>query len=343
MQSGANVNDSDSSGDDRPSNVAMVNTSPTADTIVGDALLGGRWRLDAPIGSGGMGEVWRAHHDALGRVAAIKVVRSAHANDRGRLLQEAQVLASIRHPAVVEVFDCGEHAGFGFYVMELLEGRTLGARLRSQGPMTPRAAVDLLVPILDGLDAAHAAGVIHRDVKPENVFLVKTPSGEQAKLIDFGIARVRGSSPRWTVAGELIGTPDYMAPEQLHGGEPDARTDVWAIGATVYEAIVGKAPFEADDFAATLHRVLHEPPPRIVKPPVDEALWLLLCRALAKSAAARFPTASSFADHLRAWSRGADRGAAAVARTQPSLADAPSPDPLRGSLDALLRGKLTPK
>lgn len=327
----------------RASNSAMEDTSPAADTIGAAALLGGRWRLDAPIGSGGMGEVWRCHHEVLGRVAAVKLVRSGLTADRGRLLQEARVLASIRHPAVVEVLDCGEHEGIGFYVMELLEGRTLGTKIRARGPLMPSEAVELLLPILDGLDAAHGAGVIHRDVKPENVFLVATGVGERPKLIDFGIARVRASSTRWTVAGELVGTPDYMAPEQLHGGEADARTDVWAVGATLYEAIAGKAPFEADDLSATLQRILAEPPTRIVEPPVDDAFWDLLSRALAKSAADRFPSASSFATHLRAWARSTEAGVAGLARTQPSLADVPVRDPLRGSLDALLRGKLTPK
>ncbi len=321
------------------------------DTLAANVLIGGRWRLDAPIGAGGMGEVWRGHHEVLGRVAAIKVVRSAQATDRGRLLQEARVLASLRHPSVVEVFDCGEHGGFGFYVMELLEGRTLGARIHASGPMTPRAAVELLVPILDGLESAHAVGVTHRDVKPDNIFLLATPSGEKPKLIDFGIARVRATAARWTVAGELVGTPDYMAPEQLHGGEADARSDVWAVGATLYEAIVGKAPFEAPDLSATLQRVLREPPARPADPLVDDGLWGLLCRALAKSASDRFPTAGSFAQHLRTWVGSTDAmatgvvpaGGVAVARTQPALAEPPSPDPLRGSLDALLRGKLTPR
>jgi len=309
-------------------------------TIGPGSLLAGRWRLEVCVGEGGMGEVWRGHHEVLRRAAAIKVVRNTAPASRERLLQEARVLASIRHPAVVEVFDFGEHEDVPFYVMEPLIGRSLGERIRSGGPISPRAAVELIAPVLDGLEAAHAAGVVHRDVKPDNVFLVATALGERPKLVDFGIARVRDRATRLTMAGAIVGTPDYMAPEQIQGLEPDARADVWAIGVTIYEAIAGRPPFEANDIPATLHRVLHEAPERV--PMIDDALWAILLRALDKSPALRFPSASAFAAALGAWSNG--RLLSSPTQTMPAAARADqSPDPLRGSLDALLRGKLTPR
>jgi len=323
-------------------------------SIESGVVLGGRWRLETLIGAGGMGEVWRVHHDVMGRVAAAKLMQNAVVTGRERLLQEARVLASIRHGAVVEVFDYGEHEEVPFYVMELLVGRTLGERIRSEGRLPAAAAVGLLVPVLDGLEAAHVAGVIHRDVKPENVFLVETLAGERAKLVDFGVARVRNSKARLTVAGELVGTPDYIAPEQIRGIDADARTDVWALGITLYESIFGKAPFETDNIHATLFRVLNDKPVRDPVAGVDDALWALLLRSLEKSPAARFQSASAFAAALRIW---ATRTVApspiaptlpspalssAQRKASPTLA-AEAPDPLRGSLDAIFRGKLTPR
>lgn len=323
-----------------------MSSTANRDSLTEGALLGGRWRLETWVGAGGMGEVWRARHEVLGRVAALKLVKNPDRASRDRLLLEARILASIRHPAVVEVFDFGEHDGAWFYVMELLEGRSLGERIRSEGVVAVRPAVELAAQVLDGLEVVHRGGVVHRDVKPDNVFLVATPLGERPKLVDFGIARVRAQTSRLTLGGQLVGTPDYIAPEQLQGAEPDSRTDVWAIGITLYEAIHGRAPFESDDIASTLQRVLNDAPVRTKIADVDDALWRILNRALDKSPSRRFPTAEAFADALRLWLRGGT-DAPALTQTLPAPPSSAVPgrevDPLRGALDTLLRGKLTPR
>ncbi len=321
-------------------------TDPHGAVLAPGHLLGGRWRVEECIGAGGMGEVWRVRHDVLGRVAALKLVKNPVETGRARLLLEARILASTRHPAVVEVFDLGDHAGSPFYVMELLEGRSLGERIRSEGVLDGRSAASLVAQVLDGLEAVHRSGIVHRDVKPDNVFLVASDGGERPKLVDFGIAKVKDQTDRLTRAGELVGTPDYIAPEQLHGAQPDARTDIWAMGVTLYEALFGNAPFESDDIATTLHRVLHDPPLRVSSPRVDDTMWAILLRALDKSPERRFATAKEFADALRGWQALKEELGTNV--TQTLTAPAPSPslrevDPLRGALDTLLRGKLTPR
>ncbi len=182
-----------------------------------------------------MGDVWLARHVALDRPVAVKVLRSNVAQGAERSLLEARTLAKLRHPAVVEVFDCGlDEAGTAYIVMEFLIGKTLAASLAQSGPLGAVCAVQLLLPVLHGLAAVHAAGVIHRDLKPENIMLVPTntgsPLGVSPKLIDFGIARDGQQAPsRLTATGTFVGTPQYMAPEQLLGSAGDVRSDLWSI------------------------------------------------------------------------------------------------------------------
>jgi serine/threonine-protein kinase len=317
-------------------------------------LLAGRWRLEACVGIGGMGEVWRARHDVLGREVAVKFLGGTVPLGRERLLQEAKLLASLRHPALVEVFDFGEHAGVPFYVMELLRGQSLARRIHESGPLGAGEAVGLLLPVLDGLEIAHEAGVVHRDVKPDNVFLTSDGGAERAKLVDFGIARVRSRTTRLTATGGLVGTPDYIAPEVLRGADADPRADIWAMGATLYETLFGAAPFESADVATTMHRILAESPTRIAG--ADDALWSVLSRALEKAPEARWRSAADMARALRDWAARKDADSAsrtmpAPARARPAplptLAASPPPasppDPLRGTLDALIRTKLTPR
>lgn len=325
-------------------------SSPTSDDLSGRLL--GRYRIRRLLGRGGMGSVYEAVQEDLGRVVALKVldpVLATHDEQLERFRREATSAAALGHANIVSVTDFGARSTSGdppYLVMELLSGESLGKLLDRESVLAPERVAFIASQVLAALGAAHGAGIVHRDVKPDNVFLVASDGGERPKLVDFGIAKVKDQTDRLTRAGELVGTPDYIAPEQLHGAQPDARTDIWAMGVTLYEALFGNAPFESDDIATTLHRVLHDPPLRVSSPRVDDTMWAILLRALDKSPERRFATAKEFADALRGWQALKEELGTNV--TQTLTAPAPSPslrevDPLRGALDTLLRGKLTPR
>jgi len=195
-------------------------------------VLDNRYRLERPLGEGGMGTVWVGTQLALQREVAVKSLHSTAPAQRTRLRREALALAAVHHPAIVEVYDYGETAGgMPYVVMELVRGESIAARLDRVGAFSAEDAVILVLPLLEGLAVAHRAGVVHRDIKPDNVVLTAGPSGLLAKLLDFGIARVeRSVDGRLTTDGSFVGTPAYMAPEQMRGGETDERVDVWGMG-----------------------------------------------------------------------------------------------------------------
>ncbi len=309
-----------------------------------------------------MGTVWAGEQLALRRQVAVKSLRVAGAAQRARLRNEALALASLHHPAVVQVYDYGEtEASVPFIVMELVRGETLAARLARAGALDAEGAVALVLPLLDGLTAAHAAGIVHRDLKPDNIVLTPGPAGPVPKLLDFGIAKQEGDSgPRLTVEGSFVGTPDYMAPEQLTLAPVDERTDVWGMAIVLYEMMAGRPPFAAPDMYSVMRGVVDAPPtfPRAAQG-LDGRLWSILMGALRKDPAERTPSARALRDALDGW-RDARRGVSPEARpasqapraipasaptlaaqgleratTAPQLAD----DGL-GSLDALIRHKL---
>ena len=267
-------------------------------------VLDGRYRLDRPLAEGGMGSVWVGHQIALQREVAVKLLRVGTGPLRERLRREALALAAVHHPSVVQVYDYGEtEGGAPYLVMELVRGEPLGQRVLRGGPFDATAAVQIALPLLEGLAAAHHAGIVHRDIKPENVVLSTGPAGILPKLLDFGIARVaKGEDVRLTVDGGIIGTPAYMAPEQVRGGDVDARVDVWGIAALLYEVISGKPPFGHEDVIAVIRRVLDEPPtfPRDARG-LDGKLWSILMAAMRKDPAERTPTALAFRDALAGW------------------------------------------
>src|SRR2546421_7739345 len=208
-------------------------------------LAGGRWRIVRLLGAGGMGEVYEAEDTELHEHVALKALPSRLAGDAeaiARLRREVQLARKVTHKNVCRIFDLGLHERDGhataFLTMELLSGETLAARLAGAGPLTPDQALPLLAQMAAALDEAHAAGVLHRDLKSANVLLV---SGERAMLMDFGIARRRGSE-----TGTIYGSPDYMAPEQLAGFEVTAAADIYALGVVAYEMVTGKVPFPRD-------------------------------------------------------------------------------------------------
>jgi serine/threonine-protein kinase len=215
-------------------------------------VVAGQYRLTEKLGVGANGTIWEAERIADGGLVAIKLLRAAVAHDTiaaDRLRREAAALGLAWHPNVVEIYDDGHLPdGTSYLVMERLYGESLAARLRRKGMLTPREVLPIALEICDALGAVHAAGIVHRDVKPSNIFLASEPgaedagAGEHAKILDFGVARVEWAETRLTNADVPLGTPGYMPPEQLDGQEVDARSDVYALGAALYECLSGRAP-----------------------------------------------------------------------------------------------------
>ncbi len=306
------------------------------------AMLAGRYQIGRLIGSGAMSEVWEARHIQLARVVAIKLLGAGMRAVADRLITEAQALARVRHPAVVEVYDCGTvEDGTPYIVMERLYGETLARAVR-RGPLAPIDAVRLFVVILDGLAAAHGAGVIHRDVKPDNIFLVRDGSGLKPKLLDFGIARITDDTARHTAAGSLIGTPAYMSPEQFRGERCAEPADLWSATATLYETLVGQPPFGDENLVAVMHRVLEAPVPypRTIAG-LNGRLWSILARGLRKQPSERFPSAEAMRDALRQWlaDSGGQEGSALV--SPPSPRSMPPPVETAGRAGLSGRGNST--
>src|SRR5258706_3536324 len=233
----------------------------------------GPYEIQASIGAGGMGEVYRAHDARLDRTVAIKVLPASFSADRDRLqrfAQEARAAAALNHPNILSIFDIGDEDGAPYVVSELLEGETLRDRLRS-GPLSSRKTIDYAVQVARGLSAAHEKGIVHRDLKPENLFL--TDDG-QVKILDFGLAKLIRRDPgsegpldslaaTMTEAGRVLGTVGYMAPEQVRGESADHRADIFALGCVLYEMATGDAPFRRDTAAETMAAILREDIPEL--------------------------------------------------------------------------------
>jgi eukaryotic-like serine/threonine-protein kinase len=273
-------------------------------------VVGNKYGLLRLLGEGGMGSVWVAENMALKANVALKLIRAdvAEASANERFLSEARLAARLQHAAIVRVFDFGktEHDE-PFIVMELLEGETLGQRLGRLGAIDPTELCQTLLPIIDALHSAHGHGVIHRDLKPDNVFVAKSEGGVQPKLLDFGIAKLRGEgsfhSTKLTQAGTLIGSPDYMSPEQARGEtDLDPRSDVWALCVLAYECLVGKPPFHGDNYNALLWAIIHdEPVPITVFQAGDLELWRILKKGFSKDRNARWESARRLGEALAGW------------------------------------------
>jgi serine/threonine-protein kinase len=286
-----------------------------------DPLLGhtvaGRFVVLARLGTGSMGSVYRARQEAVGRDVALKIVRPDRAYDREakrRFELEARATSALVSPNTVTVFDFGEaETGAWFLAMELLEGETLGQRLKRDGRLEWREAVRFAREALESLAEAHAKGIVHRDLKPDNLFIVSMPTEsrsrgrEVCKVLDFGIAKlVRGDAAKLdqfeTQAGTVFGTPRYMSPEQAQGGTLDARSDLYSLGVMLYHAIAGRAPFIDDDAVIVMARHIQDRPPRFfeIAPSIDvpAAIEQVTRKALAKSPDKRPQSAQEFAELL---------------------------------------------
>jgi len=262
-------------------------------------VIAGKYRVLRVLGRGGMGVVYEAENTWTGRRVAVKVLLDAtrDAEHVARFLQEARTTATLRHPAVVDVLDMGRDPETQdlYLVQELLVGETLRARLDREGRLAPEEAARIGRAVLAGLAAAHAQGVVHRDIKPSNIML--TAGDAAPRIIDFGIAKaVAGErSTVETSTGQILGTPAYMAPEQLRGERSvDAQVDVWATGAVLYECLSGRSPFRADNYNLLVYRVLSGPPAplRVVAPHVPPGLAAVVDRALDPDRSRRYAGAA---------------------------------------------------
>lgn len=266
-----------------------------ADPRIGQSL--GRYHIDAVLGRGGMGVVYRAHQERLERDVAVKVIAPELARDEGfreRFIRESRAAAAIEHPSVVPVYEAGElDDGTLFLAMRFVEGTDLGAILRKEGRLEPARATSLLGQVAAALDEAHASGLVHRDVKPANVLVSSRRGEERAFLTDFGLTKRTASEGGLTATGQWVGTVDYAAPEQIADERVDARADVYSLGCVLYHALTGTVPFQRETELAKLLAHASDPPPRPsdarhgLPPTLDE----VVVRAMAKDPEERFPSA----------------------------------------------------
>jgi serine/threonine-protein kinase len=308
-------------GADGPAPLVRANGAPEpSDPLIGSQV--GSFRILRLLGCGGMGTVYLAEHPVIGSRVAVKFLHDTMAADPAvvaRFFDEARAVNLVGHENIVGIFDLSLLAPNRYYfVMEYLEGDTLQALLR-RGPLDPGVGHEVLLQVCEALQCAHEHGVVHRDMKPENVFLVRRRGKDHfVKIVDFGIAKLRGAGRTGrTQAGFIVGTPEYMAPEQCEDGPIDARTDVYAVGAMAFEIATGRLPFEGRSLPQLLLAQLREKPPRPSElAPVSPALERTILRALEKDPAARFQDMASMAAALRE--------AADAPRPVPSAASAPA-------------------
>ena len=256
----------------------------------------GRFRILDRVGEGAMGVVFRGRDEALDRDVALKVMRARATGpeDRERFLREARAVARLQHPNIITVYELGEHDGSPFIAMELLEGVDLQRAIEGGLRPNPRATLPIVLQLLAGLGHAHENGIVHRDVKPSNLFL---PRGRPAKIMDFGVARLGGAT---TSSGLIVGTPNYMSPEQVSGTGVDGRSDLFSAGLILYELVTGEKAFQGDSVVSLMYKIAHEDPdlrliPRGAK---WDRLRAVLTRAFFKDAVRRYPTAAAMSADL---------------------------------------------
>src|SRR5438874_4108226 len=261
----------------------------------------GPYEITARIGAGGMGEVFRARDTRIGRAVAVKVLPAVLASNADRLQRfeiESRAAGTLNHPNLVTIYDVGTHEGTPYIVMELVDGETLRDKLRD-GRLSPRTTIDYASQIAAGLAAAHEKGIVHPDLKPNNVFVT---DDDRVKILDFGLANLTQpagandtearTQARQTDPGTVLGTVGYMSPEQVRGQNVDHRSDIFSFGAILYEMLTGKRPFAGDSTADTMSAILREDPPEISGTTgVTPALDRIVRHCLEKNASARFQSA----------------------------------------------------
>jgi serine/threonine-protein kinase len=257
----------------------------------------GRYRIEALLGTGAMGEVYRAYDPAIDRLVAIKVVRpelvagSGGAQLLERFRREARAAGRRFHPNIVAIWDFGDDNGTPFLVMELVEGQSLDQLIKSSGPLPQGRSVAIITQVLSALGFAHASGIVHRDIKPSNIMVLP---GDQVKVADFGIARLEASE--FTIVGDLLGTPAYMAPEQLSGGPIDHRTDLFATGVILFEMLTGVKPFRGKSITEIMSFMEKRGPEdiRVLNPAILETMKHVIGKSVAFDPAQRYADAAAF-------------------------------------------------
>ena len=282
-----------------------------------DSVVDGRYRVLRRLGSGGMADVWCAEDTQLGRRVALKVLHPRFARDPGfveRFRREASSAAAMQHPNIVGVFDRGEWDGTPYIAMEHVRGRTLKQVVADEGPLPPERAIDLTEQVLRAARFAHRRGIVHRDLKPHNVLL---DEDGRVRVTDFGIARAGGSD--MTETGSIVGTAQYLSPEQAEGRPVSPRSDLYSVGVLLYELLTGRVPFDAESPVSIALKHVSEPPvpPSQLNPAVPPALEAVVLRALEKDPARRFPDADAFIAALEA-ARSAPARVAREVRLEPT-------------------------
>jgi serine/threonine-protein kinase len=268
------------------------------------SLLGG-YRLEEQVGAGGMAVVFRARDERLNRLVALKIMTPAMGSDdmfRQRFIRESRAAAAVDDPHIIPVYEAGEVGQVLFIAMRFVQGGDVRSLLRREGPLPPERVASIVSPVASALDAAHAVGLVHRDVKPANILLDRRPGRpEHVYLSDFGLSKSAEVSLGLTAAGQFLGTPDYTAPEQIEGLPVDGRTDQYALACAVFELLTGQAPFHRSESFAAIWAHLHKPPPSLTerRSELPAAVDPVMAKALAKAQMDRYPTCWEFADALR--------------------------------------------
>ena len=271
------------------------------------AMLGGRYTIRRFLSRGAMARVYLADDERTGQLVAIKVLDRTRTGDpevRERFLRDAQAANVIDHPGIVKIFDTGEmDDGSPFLVMELLRGESLGEHFQVERVLEPAMALSIVGKAAEAMFAAHAQGIVHRDLKPDNIYLVGDPKApETVKILDFGFSRLYAS--KLTQAGTVIGTPGYMAPEQVVADPVDQRTDVYALGMVLYRALTGHGPFKGDDIQIIAQQLLRPVPSPGIFKAVDRRIERVVLTAVAKRPEHRYPSMKLFGEDIRRVSQG---------------------------------------
>lgn len=306
-----------------------------ASSLIGQRI--GDYEVVARVGTGGMGAVFEAKHPVIGKRVAVKVLHPAFARDPTtleRFVNEARVVNAIGHPAIVDIFSFGKtDEGMPYFVMEFLRGRSVFDVLAQDGVFSIGRAIDLTCQLFEVLDRAHAAGVIHRDLKPQNLFVEEGPAGARLRVLDFGIAKSMTPELGQQLTGSaILGTPGYMAPEQINSEPLTPRADLYSAGAVLFEMVTGRAVHAGSNVGQLLLKALHEEAPRAssVRPDLPPALDAYIARLLSRDPSRRPESASAALSELRRMqSMFEEEGSAATRATLPLVGERPAPAPAR--------------